>query len=352
VDAAAALLNRNPDEALGNAGSVVKLLFTTAVAIQQVPDANAEQLSTGGKAAKLLLEYGKKPEGLTDEAWTQARGQLQAAARGALMYVALAPGAQAMQKKDCAAAEAAFTRAVTEHPDSAQAAYSLGTAQYCLYRTQPDKAPAALYAFARAAALDPAKGMVDPKWQRETVEPYLAKFYAQYHGSDPAGLAELKRTAVLTPLPPPGFTVKSLTRIAEEKQAEFEKSNPQLALWMKVKGALAGTGGEQYFASTLKDAAVPQLRGVLVEAKPACRPKELLVAVPLPGAPRPLQPEIALKLEKPLAGKPQPDAEFLFEGVPQSFAPSPFLLTMDADSSKFDGLRTSPCAVTPVRKKK
>jgi hypothetical protein len=350
VDAAAPLLAKDLDTALGSPKNVVALLFTTSVAIQQTPDATADQLATGGKAAQMLFDYGKKPEGLTDAAWTQARGQLQSAARGALIHVMLYPGAQAMKAKDCAGAEAAFTKAIEAHPDSAQAAYSLGTAQLCLYRTQPEKGSAALYSFARAAALDPVKGMADPKWQTETVLPYLTNLYNRFHGVDPAGLEQLKQVAVTSPLPPAGFTVKSLTQIAQEKQAEFEKTNPQLALWMKVKGALADTNGEQYFATSLKGAAVPRLRGVLVEAKPACRPKELLVAVPLPDAKRPLQAEISLKLDKALAGKPAADTEFLFEAVPAAFAPSPFLLTMDAESAKLDGLKTSPCTAAPAKK--
>ena len=51
-------------------------------------------------------------------------------------------------------------------------------------------------------------------------------------------------------------------------------------------GLPAGGGADvivRYFADQLKDSQVPQLRGVLVEAKPACRPKELTVAVPLPN---------------------------------------------------------------------
>jgi hypothetical protein len=121
---------------------------------------------------------------------------------------------------------------------------------------------------------------------------------------------------------------------------------------MKVKGALAASEGEAYFASSLKDAAVPQLRGVLLEAKPACRPKELLVIVPMPDAPRPTEAEILLKLDKPIAGKPAPGTEFQWQGVPTAFTAQPFLLTMDTESAKLDGIKGAPCGVAPVRKKR
>jgi hypothetical protein len=119
---------------------------------------------------------------------------------------------------------------------------------------------------------------------------------------------------------------------------------------MKVKGALADTNGEQYFASNLQGAEMPQLKGVLVEARPSCRPKELLVAIPLPNAQQPLQAEVLLKLDKPLAGKAEANAEFHWIGAPTAFSKTPFLLTMDAEVDKLDGLKVSPCNL--VRKKK
>ena len=84
--------------------------------------------------------------------------------------------------------------------------------------------------------------------------------------------------------------------------------------WMKIKGALADANGTDYFESQLKNSAVPQLRGTLVSAKPACRPKGLLVAVPLPDAPQPLHAEITLKLDKPSGGKPEEGSEFHWRG--------------------------------------
>ena len=185
------------------------------------------------------------------------------------------------------------------------------------------------------------------------IKKYADGYYTNMHGSD-EGLAALKEAVKASPLPPDGFKIKTATEIAEEKQAEFEKSNPQLALWMKIKGALADTNGEQYFDGQLKDSQVPQLRGTLVDAKPACRPKELIVAVPLPG--NTPTPEITLKLEAALTGKPELNQEFHWEGVPTAFTKDPFMLTMDTPKDKLEGLKTTPCApaVTrrPVPKKK
>jgi len=173
------------------------------------------------------------------------------------------------------------------------------------------------------------------------------------HGSA-EGLEQLKQQVKQSPLPPADFKIKTATEIATEKEAEFEKTNPQLALWMKLKGLLSDTNGEQYFAGTLKDSAVPKLKGTLVEAKPACRPKELLVALPLPDAQGAPRAEITLKLDKPLTGKPELNTEFQWQGVPSAFTRDPFLLTMDTESAKVEGLKSAPCgapARAPVRKK-
>jgi hypothetical protein len=334
IDAAAGLLSKENWEPANR----IKLLFTTAISIQQLPSPTPDELATAERAARQLLAYDQKPEGVSADAWLQARKQLQTAAKDALLYIALLPGTQAMQKNDCSTAETAFARALGDNPDNAHAAYELGRAQLCLYKTQPEKASPAIYEFARAASLDPAN------------EAFLEKLFEQYHGKDPEGLRQLKEQASKSPLPPAGFKIKSVTEIADEKQAEFEKSNPQLALWMRIKGALADTNGEQYFASNLQGTQVPQLRGVLVEARPSCRPKELLVAIPLPDARQPIQAEVLLKLDKPLSGKPEANAEFHWIGAPTAFTKTPFLLTMDAEVDKLEGLKTSPCAVTKQKK--
>ena len=202
-----------------------------------------------------------------------------------------------------------------------------------------------MYEFERAAVLDPSLGGTkDPK----QIQSIADKAYVTVHGSD-EGLEQLKQQVRQSAMPPEGFAIKTATQIMEEKEAAFEKSNPQLAMWMKIKGALADTNGASYFEDRLKNSAVPQLKGAVVSGKPACRPKELLVAIPLPDATQTPAAEIALKLDKPLSGRVEAGAEFRWEGVPTAFAQSPFLLTMDVETTKIEGLKTSPCTTAPRR---
>jgi hypothetical protein len=345
---AAAALVLNPGSL--DPAKQVRLLYTVAASIQQIPNPTPEQLATGGKAARDLAAFNKVPEGMSADQWASARTQLYGAARAAMLYVALVPGTQSLRAKDCVAAGAAFRKTLEEFPDSAQAAGYLGEAELCRARTEPDRAPFAIYELARAASLDPAKGMVDPSWQKQTVEPTLERVYNAYHGADAEGLAQLKQEALKSPLPPDGFAIPTAAQIAQQKQANFEAQNPELALWARLKEALTADGGDQYFDTSVKDAALPQLRGVLLEAEPACRPTELLVAVVLPDSPAPSQPEIALKLAKPLSGKPELKSEIRWEGVARAFSTNPFLLTMETESAKIQGLNVTPCgAGNPAR---
>lgn len=351
LEAGAGLLAKDYKSTLDGPTDAINLLYMAAAAIQQVQNPSPGELATGAQAAHGLAayDYDKVPMGVTAEDWGKARVQMQNVSKAALLYIALVPGAQAMKTKDCPVAESALKRALEDYPYSAQAADYLAEAELCLYKKEPDKISIVLYELARAASVDPVQSMVDPKWQAQSIEPRLEDIYRQYHGLDPEGLKQLKELAKGAPFPAPGFAIKSAAAIAQEKQAEFEKSNPELTLWRNIKAALAGAGGDEYFISDLKGSAVPKLLGVLVEARPACRPTELLVAVSMPDSAQPLQAEIVLKLEKPLSGKPDPNSEFRWEGVPEAFTAKPFLLTMTADVEKIDGLKTSPCA--PAKRK-
>jgi len=83
----------------------------------------------------------------------------------------------------------------------------------------------------------------------------------------------------------------------------------------------------------------------VVEGKPACRSKELLVALS-DGT----NAEVSLKLDAALTGKPEAGVEIQWEGVPSAFSKEPFLLTMDTEKAKIENLKTTPCAAAPMKK--
>ncbi len=355
LDTAAQLLSKDLNAAFKAPQQVIAVLYLTALNLQKTPSPNAEQLSTGDKAARQLLEFtptyftaANKPAATTDAQWSEARNQLDAVAKGALVYAAMVPGNRAMapnpkDANNCAAAETAYTKALRDYPESGQIALALAGALRCQQAVKPEKVQQAIFEYARAAALDPSKGgLADPK-TRQDIDKYVRTVYTNFHGSD-EGLEQLKQLAVQSPLPPADFKLKTSSEIAAEKEAEFAKSNPQLALWMGVRKNLSDANGDQYFETQVKNAAVPKLKGTLVEGKPACRSKELLVAISDAK-----NPEVTLKLDAALSGKPETGTEIQWEGVPSAFTKEPFMLTMDTEKAKIEGLKASPCA-PPVKR--
>jgi hypothetical protein len=335
-----------PDAASGP-GQVLQALVHSTTAIQQIKEPTQAQLDTAQKAATMLKGYDRKPSSLADAQWQQAKDGLRKAADAALLYIAVVPGANAVAKNNCESAQNLLSKAASDFPQNAYVAYQLGLAYRCTVKAAPAKMeevqPKAIYQFVRALVLDPSLGGTqDAKKMSEL----LANTYTGYHGST-EGLEEPKAQVKQSALPPANFTIKSITRIAEEKQKEFESKYPQLAMWLGIKSQLAGAEGPAYFEGQLKNAAVPKLKGMVVEGKPACRSKELLVSVPEPdqqNAPT----VITLKLDAALTGKPTA-GEIQWEGVPSAFTAEPFMLTMDTEKAKVEGLQVTPCTTAPAR---
>jgi hypothetical protein len=285
--------------------------------------------------------------------WGQTGGtvDLHESVRDRPVYIAIRPGTDAMARyaagkdvKECAAAEATFKRALQQFPDSAFIAYQLGRALRCQHAAGPEKLPQALYEFARAAVLDATLGgAIDPK----NLNQYLDAAYNAFHGSL-EGLDQLKAMAKASPLPPADLKIEKASNI-EGGYRECELCNP-LALWMKIKGALADPNNPTYFDTELKDSAVPPMKGTLIEGKPSCKSKELLVAIPLPDQQGNPVAEIALKLDAPLTGKPETGGTIQWTGVPKAFTKDPFMLTMEVEKAKLENLKTTPCGPAPAKK--
>jgi len=339
---------------------VLTVLYLMSVNVQKLPTPTADQMAAGEKAARQLQEFvptfftaANKPAGATDAAWNEGRTTMEKVAKDTLMFIAAKPGADALNRytaskdaKECGAAESAYKKALEQFPENAQFAYQLGRALRCQQTAGPEKVPQALYEFARAAALDPTLGgTMDPK----ALNNYLESAYNTFHGSLD-GLDQLKTAAKASPLPPADLKIETATAIAARRQAEFEQSNPQLALWMRIKGALADNNGTTYFENELKDSAVPPMKGTLLEGKPACKSKELLVAIPLPDQHGNPVAEITLKLDTPLTGKPETGGTIQWTGVPKAFTKDPFMLTMEAEKAKVENVKTTPCGAAPAKK--
>ena len=371
LDIAGQLMARDLKTVFPDPKQVLTVLYMTCVNVQKASAPTADETAAGEKAAHALMDFvptyfvaANKPAATSDADWTKTGKDLDTLANGTLRVIAMRPGMELLQKytasgnKDtsfCAPAEEALTKALQQFADGAIIAYNLGRAELCQRQAKPEKIPVAIYEFARAAVTDPSLGgSTDPK----AVDNYLTTLYTNYHGKDDDGLKQLKDLAAKSPVPPAGYKLESSTEIDKRKEEEFRAKYPQLALWLSIKSQLGDTNGEKYFDDQLKGSGVPKLKGVVMEARPECRSKELLVAVPEPDQQGTPQSVITLKLvndDKPdaLAGKPATGAtvEIQWEGVPAAFTKEPFMLTMDTEKASITGLNITPCTPPPAVKK-
>jgi tetratricopeptide (TPR) repeat protein len=300
----------------------ITVSFTQALAGQNpTPDV----LDQGEKAAKALLGIlDKTPPNFTEEQWRTQKPQIEALAHATLGWVAL-------QKKNWQAAEAEFQKTLLLNPNDGQVDYSMGTA--IASEKDPAKMPTALFYFARAATYE-GPGALSPA-DRQKVMGYVQRAYKGFHGSE-EGFNNLIAAAKSSAMPPlEGIHIKTATEIAEEQQkkaAEDAAKNPELTLWKNIKAELTGPDGANYFNSSMKEAQVPTLKGKVVKLEPENRPKTLIMALEDGSTP-----DATLKFEMALPGKVESGTELSFEGVPQSYTASPFMVVFDVEPDKLHG---------------
>ena len=139
-------------------GNIILVYYmVTSSAAGQIAHATPEQIAIGDKAAHKLMAFAptyfvaaNKPAGQTDAEFAATGDGMVAAAKGFLLQEAVQPGVDAVAKKDWAAAEAAFAKALGDYPDNTWISYQLARAY-----NGDQKAFPALYEYARTAAIDP-----------------------------------------------------------------------------------------------------------------------------------------------------------------------------------------------------
>jgi hypothetical protein len=300
--------------------SVMSPLMYYTLASNDTSPATLDNLFKVANAALENLDH--KPAGSNDEQWPQARKQIECLAYKTLGWVA-------MQRKSGPEAEQALLKSLQLNANQGEVDLWMGNT--LREEKTPPKTSEALFYYARAATYAGGGSLTAPL--RQQLEQYLQKAYKSYHGEDEAGLKELKVLARTQAFPPEGFTIQSAQQVAAQKQKEFAEKNPQLALWMSVKKELTGPDGVQYFETQMKDRAMPPLKGTLIAARPALHAKELAIGIADAKVP-----EVTLRLDTPLAGKPDTGGEIEFEGVAKQFTPDPFQVTLEVERASIKGL--------------
>ena len=286
-------------------------------------------LDEGDKAARRLLSglngyFGpdRKPASLNPAAWQKQKGSTELLARRTTAWIA-------WQRGTLDAAERELTASLERFPNEAETSSWLGTV-LALQQKLPEKQVASLWHLARAAALEGPGALPDPR--RKELGETLERIYTAYHGATD-GLDALRTAAAASPVPPAGFNVENAAAVAIRKQQEeLERTNPQLAAWLRIRKQLEAPEGEKYFAETLRIAPLPKLKGSLIRGTPDAQPDELVVGVSDPAVE-----EIVLKLDSPYAFPAEAGTPLEFEGTPSAFTREPFRLTLAVSRDKVEG---------------
>lgn len=301
-----------------------------------------EVLDQGEKAATALLaNIDTPPPNVTPEQWKGARPPMEALGHTTLGWIA-------MQRKNWDAAEGEFQKSLQLDPNNGEVDFFMGTV--IVSQKNPQKMSAGLFYFARAATFEGTGGLA-PAGRQQALS-YVQRAYKGYHGSD-EGFNDLVAAAKAGAVPAAGYHIPTAGEIAQAKQQEQQKkdeaeaaSHPELVLWKNIKTQLTGADGASYFSSNMKDALLPTLKGKVVKLEPELKPKTVVLALE-DGA----TPDATLKFEMPLAGKVDPGTELTFEGVPQSYTTSPYMVVFMVEPDKLHGWTGKNAPRAPVRKK-
>ncbi|MBZ5608662.1 MAG: hypothetical protein LAP38_10415 [Acidobacteriia bacterium] len=324
------------DEPKNFSAQFIIVTFTQALAGNSpTPDVLNQGKSAAGA---LIANIDTPPQNFTADQWKAQRPQVEELAHTTLGWIA-------MQEKGWPTAEEEFQKSLKINANSGQVDYYMGTA--IASEKDVKKMPTALFYFARAATYA-GPGALNPAGRQQVLD-YVKRAYSGYHGSA-QDFDKLLEAAKSSPLPPPDFSIKSATEIAEaamKNEADWEQTHPLESTWKKLKDALMGPDGENYFNTGMKDALLPTLKGKVVKLEPESKPKTIILALE-DGKTDGTVGDATLKFEKALAGNVEPGTELTFEGVPQSFTANPFMVMFNVDEDKLHGW-TGKNAPAPVR---
>ena len=312
----------------GGSDSLVGLYWCTLL-VPEAKEVSPDLLGAGEKAAGQLLAglntylaADRKPAATPPEAWQKQRSEVEFLAHRALGWIQ-------WQRADYAAAKAEFTKCLQQDPNSAEISAWFG-AVLALDRQPANQVPA-LWHLARASSYRDAGAL--PDGQRRQLGTVLERLYSTYHG-ETAGLDRLRVASVAAAFPPAGFDIESASSAALRKQdEELNRTNPQLASWIRIRRRLEAPDGDAYFAASLLNTRLPlRLKGTLLRAIPAGKPKELVLGVGDASAE-----EVVLKLDTAFPNDAEAGTVLEFEGTIEAFTKAPFTLTVLANQEKIAG---------------
>ena len=324
ADTAQRLLQADPD----NVRALVVLAYLSR---EQNKFADAQKYAERGIQAMPKMA---KPDGVSDADFQKQKAQMS----GVLNSAA---GFSALQSKDYANAQKYLRASVEANPNNLADVYPLALSY--LTATPSDDLNG-LFFIARAANL-----ATDPKGKEQILKFGKSK-YKNFHGSE-EGWNELLAQTASTPLPPAGFNItKYVPPTPEQQAADLVKSKPpkemSFAEWQLVLSA-----GKQEDKDTVWNAikgVALQMVGQVIKSSPT--KLEIAASVDDIEAKRA---DIVLEMTAAIPARliPKEGQELQFEGVPVSYEPSPFVMSMNKGALLTKAPAAKPTPKTAPRKR-
>ncbi|HYL14213.1 MAG TPA: hypothetical protein VEV41_14315 [Terriglobales bacterium] len=286
-----------------------------ALALLAYSNRAAQKWADAGKYAIQGLQampHMQKGEGVSDADFEKQKTQLTAL----LNSVA---GFSALQLKDYATAQKYLRAAVEADPNNLENVYPLALAY--LTATPPDDVNG-LFFIARAANLakDPAG--------KDQITKFGASRYRKYHGSD-QGWSDLLAMTATTPLPPAGFTITQYVPPTPKQQAHDlvtskAPKDMSFAEWELVLSAGDPEDADKVW-NAIKGVSL-QMEGQVIKVSST----KLEIAASQDDIEQ-KRADIILNMSGTIPPRlmPKEGATLDFEGVPVSYTPSPFVMTME-----------------------
>lgn len=329
-DAATRLLQANPNNvtalALLSYSKRMQALSSQGAGAQQA----LQQAADYGQKGITALQTYQKPEGMTDDQFTQLKTQLAGIFNASV-------GLNALQTKDYASAQSHLAVAAAANPTDFATTYQLALAN--LDAPQPNYLDGLWY-IARAANLAPT-----PQYKQQISE-YGRRKYIKYHGGDDGWTDIIAQAA--SPNKPANFNIKPAPTPAEQAATLVQSTPVTQMSFDQIQMVL--TSGNQDAATKvwndLKDKPI-KIEGKLISGTPT----KLMIA----GSYDDIQankPDIELTMANPIPTRlvPKDGATVDFQGNPTTYDPNPFMIHME--KGVLLNLPTeTPKRTTPSRRK-
>jgi len=324
-DAAQRVLQANPCNL-----RALALLSYTKRAMAEANQNPQQNLADGAQFADKglqCLQTVQKPAEVSDADWNKLKKQTGVIFNGVA-------GINALQSKNYAKAQQNLRASAEGDPTNLRDIYPLALAY--LTATPPDQVDGLFY-IARAA------GLAAGSPAAAQIEGYGKKQYVKYHGSD-EGWTDVLAQAKANPAPPAGFTIKQYVPPTPAEQAADLVKTKQPKEMSFAEWELVLSAGKQEDADKVWNAIKGvslQMEGQVVKAS--------ATRLEIAGSQDDIdqkRADIILEMGGTIPARlmPKEGATLDFEGTPDSYVPSPFVMTMNK------GSLLTKAAPTPAKK--